>query len=81
MAFEAKYGQLDIPGIPEHEPVFVLRAQDVCAPEAIEHYRQLCGQAGSPQAHLDGIADARLNFVVWQNDHPVHVPDSSRPRG
>lgn len=38
MAIEKKYGKLDIPGIPDDEPVFVIRAQDAYALDTLRDY-------------------------------------------
>lgn len=47
MAISGKYGKVDIPGIGEDEPVFILRAQDNLASPAIEMYRALAASHGS----------------------------------
>jgi len=44
--------------IGEREPTFVLRAQDLCAPEAIEAWCDIAEKAGAP---AEKIAHARLH--------------------
>lgn len=38
MAIDSKYGKISIPGIPDNEPVFVLRAKDSLAARGVEAY-------------------------------------------
>ena len=78
MAVEAKYGELDIKGIPAGEPVFVLRARDLTALEMLRAYVQMCEHAGSPQSHLDAIGEVREAFSTWRAEHAdeVKVPDT-----
>lgn len=41
MAVSKKYGKIDIQGVPDNEPVFVIRAQDTLGiPVIIEYLRQ-----------------------------------------
>jgi hypothetical protein len=47
MAVSGKYGRINIPKIPESEPVFILRAQDSLAGVAIDMYRLLAASHGS----------------------------------
>jgi hypothetical protein len=47
MAISTKYGKVDIPKIGSDEPVFILRAQDRLAEEAIGMYRVLAKSRGS----------------------------------
>ncbi len=41
MALDSKYGTISISTIPDDEPVFVFRAQDVLALSVLAMYRQL----------------------------------------
>lgn len=50
--------------IGEREPVFVLRAQDVVAPDAIETWIALAQAAGAPQEKLD---HARLHAQAMRD--------------
>jgi len=63
MALSTKYGEVDIPGIPEDEPVFILRAQDTLATSTIEMYRALAASHGAP---VVGALDKEVErFQVW----------------
>ena len=57
----------------DDEPLFILRAQDLVAPEAIEAWCQLAETAGAP---LEKVAHARLHAEAMRQ-WPGHkkVPD------
>jgi hypothetical protein len=75
MAFDLKYGQVQLERgtIGPDEPVVVFRAQDVFLPQVLQHYRELCLGAGSPEHHLDLIVKAVEVVREWQNDSQNHV--------
>jgi hypothetical protein len=50
MAISEKYGKLSISKIGENEPVFILRAQDVLAANALEVYRLFASSQQLPIA-------------------------------
>jgi hypothetical protein len=63
-------------GVPPDEPIFVLRAQDQFAPQAIDDYRfNVEGDAGSEWFH--DVGSIRNDFINWQRDNrdKVKVPD------
>jgi len=63
MAVSEKYGRVFISKIGEEEPVFILRAQDELAAEAIERYRDLAAKNGLPMADsLQKEIDAFRNW-------------------
>jgi hypothetical protein len=71
MAISGKYGSINIPGIGEKEPVFIIRAQDKLAISAIEMYRALASSHGS-------LIAASLNkeletFHSWKGK--IKLPD------
>jgi hypothetical protein len=63
MAVSGKYGVINIPGVGEKEPVFILRAQDKLAGPAVEMYRLLAASHGSPVARAVGQEIDR--FQQW----------------
>lgn len=83
MAQENKYGKITVEhgSIPEDEPVFLLRAQDVAAIGAIQEYLDLCVQAGSPPQHIEGIDAAIARFANWRSEHGSKIPGTSRTEG
>lgn len=60
--------------IPEDEPVFLLRAQDVYAPSTLRHYAQLLEEGGNVEMAEELRAHAR-QMLVWQKSVRVHKPD------
>ena len=63
MASSGKYGQLEIPGIPDGEPVFILRAQDRLAEKTVQIYQILAESHGSPlSGGLDKVVET---FRRW----------------
>jgi hypothetical protein len=60
--------------IPQDEPVFLLRAQDVHAPSTLRHYAQLLEEAGTIEMAEELRVHAR-NMVIWQKSVRVHNPD------
>lgn len=60
--------------IPDDEPVFLLRAQDVHAPETLIHYTKLLIEAGNIEMAEELRAHAR-KMIVWQKSVRVHTPD------
>ena len=64
-------------GIPEDEPVFVLRAQDKTAPHIVLMWSGCADLVGSPANKVRGAADLSLIMALWQsrNKDKVKVPD------
>jgi len=60
--------------IPEDEPVFLLRAQDMHAPSTLRFYAKLLEENGN----MDMADELRLHarqMVIWQKSVRVHKPD------
>ena len=60
--------------IPETEPVFLLRAQDVYAPSTLRFYAKLLEDDGNLEMAEELRGHAR-QMVVWQKSVRVHLPD------
>lgn len=61
--------------IPEDEPVFLLRAQDVVAPATVEWWVIQARQHGAlPEIVKAAEAQARV-MRKWQREHKVKIPD------
>jgi hypothetical protein len=75
-ANDSKYN-VHIEGIPDDEPVFVLRAKDAASLSTLFHYWSRCHDIGSPYEHLDACQAAIGNFERWQRQHRqrMKVPD------
>lgn len=75
MAHSVKYGRLDIAGIPDDEPVFVLRASDTVALAAITNYREMCMLVNCNVAHTDAIQQFLSDFEDWRSAHKSDIGD------
>jgi len=65
--------------IPVTEPVFLLRGQDVLAPEIVKSYAHMlrCRYGEDEQAkQLEEHAD---KMIQWQRNHKVKIPDLPPP--
>jgi hypothetical protein len=60
--------------IPEDEPVFLLRAQDVYAPSTLRYYAKLLEEDGNTEM-ADELRIHARQMVVWQKSVRVHLPD------
>lgn len=61
--------------IPEDEPVFLLRAQDICAPAVVETWAFRASEAGA-DTHIVAAARAHaLKMREWQGQHGAQIPD------
>lgn len=58
------------------EPIFVLRAQDVTAPQIVELYAlHLTTLKGVPKEKVDGARKVAREMRVWQQTHEPKLPD------
>jgi hypothetical protein len=60
--------------IPEDEPVFLLRAQDIHAPATLRFYARLLDEAGNNEMAEELKVHAR-QMIIWQKSVRVHEPD------
>lgn len=79
MARDLKYGKIDIPGIGEDEPVFIIRAQDGLSIKTIRGYKVLAADTNPPRPDefiekLDDVHDAFIEFQV-RNPDSIKLPD------
>lgn len=71
MARAGKYGNVEIPGIPDDEPVYILRAQDSCAARLIDthydmvkmDYRRKNIKEEIPGLSRSGLTDVQHDFL------------------
>lgn len=82
MAIDNKYGRVTLErgSVGEDEPVVVFRAQDALLMDVLQHYRELCVAAGSPERHLVGIDEVLRVVNVWQAENFTQVPQSEVSR-
>jgi len=78
MAITEKYGVINIPGVPQDEPVFILRGQDAAAAEALLHYAEIAHRVGCEPGHVSSLFRAYEMLARW----PVKkIPDTITPKG
>jgi len=64
MSLSCRHGKVDIPNIGTEEPVFILRAQDKLAGDAIVMYQVLAASHGAAVAR--GVETEIELFRKWQ---------------
>jgi len=64
MAIENKYGDVNVPGIPENEPIFIFRAQDIFAGLILRMYQEFRRSSGDRKG-ADNISLAISRFDAW----------------
>ncbi len=66
---------VDLAGkIPVDEPVFLLRAQDIHAPDTLRFYAKLLEDAGNNKM-VDELREHARKMIVWQKSVRVKNPD------
>lgn len=73
-----KYGNVTLErgSIPDDEPVFIFRGQDKILPVVLNFYFAKCREMGSPQHHLDLIAESTRQVIDWQAQNFTKLPSS-----
>lgn len=61
--------------IPEDEPVFLLRAQDVVAPEVVSYWIELAKDSGALPNIIEAAKKHVGLMVEWQREHGMKIPD------
>lgn len=84
MSIDRKYGHVTVEtDSSEHplngtdEPVFLIRANDLSAIEALHDYRRAADMVGADEAMTDMIENAIEDFTMWQLEHSEYlkIPD------
>lgn len=65
------------PIIPEDEPVFLIRSQDMCGPGGVRQWVQFCIDNGADPEDpmLADVLTHADDMEAWQAVHGVHLPD------
>lgn len=73
----ADYDEIQDPReeIPEDEPVFILRGQDVCTPVAMQAYIDSARFNGATENFIAAIDAHLVRVNEWQRDVKKKVPD------
>ncbi len=61
--------------IPEDEPVFLLRAQDVCAPFAVKEWAFQAERHGVDTRMVEAAKKQAEVMQDWQREHGMKIPD------
>jgi hypothetical protein len=61
--------------IPEAEPVFLIRAQDVTAPAVVEHWADLAAARGASNEIVIAAREQAMRMLDWQRLQKVKIPD------
>lgn len=82
MGYSRKHGQVTVEQghIPDDEPVFVLRASDALAADAISAYLKMAlRHPGMDGDHITAVTHTRNVFERWQAEHEdqVKTPDTN----
>ena len=67
MGTDLKYGKVTTEhgNIPDDEPVFVLRAQDVVAIPTLQDYHDAAAKLGCHERFLTDVREAKVRFHRW----------------
>ena len=71
MARDTKYGDVQVMGIGDEEPIFILRAQDVFAIHVLKVYRGLRESSGD----IPGVQSVQASIDAFGNWVYKKVPD------
>lgn len=66
------------PIIPDDEPVLLLRAQDVCAPAALDFYAEQLMGSGADKELVDAVRRHAQAMRDWQRERKTKVPDADK---
>lgn len=64
--------------IPEEEPIFILRAQDMAAMPTLEAYRKFVGELPGTEEHLKSLEllIGQFRQYVWDFPDRIKTPDT-----
>ncbi len=62
-------------GIPEDEPVFLLRAQDICSPDIVMDWAQKAEDMGASSEIVKLARDQAVAMLNWGEKHKRQIPD------
>lgn len=61
--------------IPENEPVFLIRGQDLAAPDTLREWAKLAHQNGADNAIINKVLDHARAMEKWQREVARKTPD------
>lgn len=77
MAVDKKYGKIDIPGVPDDMPVFILLAKDYATVPTVEDYAVNADLVGASEGFCEQVNQVALDFRHWAADNAdlMKAPD------
>ena len=67
--------------IPENEPVFLIRGQDLAAPVALRAYAMEAHRCGAEPNIIEATLRQTREMEKWQRERALKTPDMPRLRG
>jgi len=61
--------------IPDDEPVFLLRGQDITAPYVVDHWAKMADSYGAKENIVKAAQEQAERMRNWQRDHACKIPD------
>lgn len=61
--------------IPQDEPVFLIRGQDVTAPDVVRYWAMQAKSHGADDLIVQAAKAQADCMVDWQRDHGMKIPD------
>lgn len=61
--------------IPKDEPVFLIRAQDVTAPDVVRYWAMQAKYKGAKESIVLAARTQADHMVEWQREHNMKIPD------
>ena len=61
--------------IPEDEPVFLLRAKDLCAPDVVMYWAERAKEIGASKEMCQMARDHAVAMLDWGERNNRHIPD------
>jgi hypothetical protein len=73
----ADYDRIQDPAklIPDMEPVFLIRGQDLAAPEALRQYAVEAHRQGATNDLINAVLDHAREMERWQRERARKTPD------
>lgn len=73
----SKMDEVDVtPIIPDDEPVFLIRAQDLVGPDVVEYWANRAQQNGAERDIVRAAFQQAEEMRAWQQEHGSKVPDA-----
>ncbi len=62
-------------GIPEDEPVFLLRANDLCTPDVVMFWAKRAKEIGASEEIVQMAKDHAIAMLTWGEENGRKIPD------